>query len=78
MVLDLKMPGLDGLEVLRRIKLEHPRMEVIILTGHGSQRDQEQCLPLGAFAFLKKPVDLETLQQTMSQAYQKIKARAAD
>ncbi|MBI4797607.1 MAG: response regulator, partial [Desulfarculus sp.] len=77
MVLDLKMPGMDGIEVLRRIKRDHPAVEVIILTGHGSPADRERCLALGAFAFLKKPVDMETLQQTMGQAYKKIKARQA-
>ncbi|MBI5523957.1 MAG: response regulator [Desulfarculus sp.] len=77
MVLDLKMPGMDGMEVLRRIKQDHPAVEVIILTGHGSPADRERCLALGAFAFLKKPVDMETLQQTMGRAYQKIKARGA-
>jgi CheY-like chemotaxis protein len=75
MVLDLKMPGMDGVEVLRRIKRDHPAVEVIILTGHGSEQDRELCMALGAFAFLKKPVDVETLQQTMSEAYEKIKAR---
>lgn len=77
MVLDLKMPGMDGIEVLRRIKRDHPAVEVIILTGHGSREDQDMCLKLGAFAFLKKPVDMETLQRTMGQACLKIKARGA-
>ncbi|MFH1036060.1 MAG: response regulator [Pseudomonadota bacterium] len=75
MVLDLKMPGMDGMEVLRRIKKDHPAVEVIILTGHGSDQELQMCLELGAFAFLKKPVDVETLQETLAQAYEKIKAR---
>jgi CheY-like chemotaxis protein len=72
-VLDLKMPGIDGEEVLRRIKRDHPEVEVIILTGHGSERDKELCLQLGAFAYLEKPVDIDRLSQTMQQAYDKIK-----
>ncbi len=71
MVLDLKMPGLDGMEVLRRIKRRHPRVEVIILTGHGSARDRDTCLELGAFAYLQKPVDIEELSRTMRRAQEK-------
>ncbi|RJO63458.1 MAG: response regulator [Myxococcales bacterium] len=73
MVLDLKMPGIDGIEVLRRVKAEHPKVEVIILTGHGSEKDRELCLSLGAFAYLEKPVDIETLSKTMKAAYEKIR-----
>jgi two-component system response regulator CpxR len=71
MVLDLKMPGIDGLEVLRRVKDEHPRVEVIVITGQGSGEDKDRCLKLGAFAYLEKPVDVEVLAQTMRKAYQK-------
>ncbi len=71
MVLDLKMPGIDGMEVLRRIKKERPNVEVIILTGHGSEADRELATELGAFAYLEKPVDIETLTQTMKEAYRK-------
>ncbi len=70
MVLDLRMPGLDGIEVLRRIKREHPKVEVIILTGHGSEADRQTCMELGAFAYLQKPVDIEVLVETLKQAYQ--------
>ncbi len=71
MVLDLKMPGLDGMEVLRRVKRHHPRVQVIILTGHGSARDRRLCLELGAFAYLQKPVAIEELWQTMDRARQR-------
>jgi two-component system, OmpR family, response regulator CpxR len=73
-VLDLKMPGIDGVEVLKRLKKDHPEMEVIILTGHGSARDRETCMQLGAFAYLEKPVDIEQLSKVMQEAYDKIMA----
>lgn len=73
MVLDLKMPGIDGLEVLRRVKREHPNVEVIVLTGHGSKEIEQECLGLGACAYLEKPVDIDTLTRTMKSAYRKLK-----
>ncbi len=73
-VLDLRMPGIDGIEVLKRLKREHPVVEVIILTGHGSDKDREVCMQLGAFAYLEKPVDLDRLHQAMREAYDKIRA----
>jgi two-component system response regulator CpxR len=74
MVLDLKMPGIDGLEVLRRMKKSHPETEIIILTGHGSTAEEELAAELGAFAYLRKPVDIEELTKTMKAAYRKIEA----
>jgi len=74
MILDLKMPGIDGIEVLRRVKGEHPEVEVIILTGHGSEQDRETCMDLGAFAYLHKPVDIDVLSQTLKAANEKIRA----
>ena len=71
MVVDLKMPGIDGLEVLRRVKKEHPGIEVIILTGHGSEKEKEQAMELGAFAYLQKPADIDVLAETMKNAYRK-------
>ena len=73
MVLDLKMPGIDGFEVLKRIKKDHPEIEVIILTGHGTDADEERCMKLGAFAYLQKPVDIEILSDTLKKAYAKSK-----
>jgi CheY-like chemotaxis protein len=77
MVLDLKMPGIDGLEVLRRVRREHPNVEVIVLTGHGSREIERECLELGACAYLEKPVDMETLTARMQEAYRKIRERGA-
>jgi two-component system response regulator CpxR len=75
MVLDLKMPGIDGIEVLRQIRQEHQNIEVIVLTGHGSKKDEETCMKLGAFAYLKKPVDIDKLSQTMQEAYRRIQSK---
>lgn len=71
MVLDLKMPGLHGTEVLRRTKDIAPHVEVIILTGHGTVKDEQECMELGAFAYLNKPVDIEKLSATIKAAYEK-------
>ena len=75
MILDLKMPGIDGMEVLRRVKATQPDIEVIILTGHGNETDRETCMSLGAFAYLQKPVDIDILSETMKQANEKISRR---
>jgi CheY-like chemotaxis protein/uncharacterized membrane protein YfbV (UPF0208 family) len=72
MVLDLKMPGIDGMEVLRRVKRTHPRTEVIILTGHGTDAEEVLARELGAFAYLRKPVDIEVLTDTMKAAYKRL------
>lgn len=72
MILDLKMPGIDGIEVLRRVKDSRSDIEVIILTGHGSEADRETCMKLGAFAYLQKPVDIEVLSETLKRANEKV------
>ena len=61
MILDLKMPGMDGLEVLRWVKKKHLNIPVLVLTGHGSDQDLKETTRLGAFDYLQKPVDIETL-----------------
>ena len=71
MILDLKMPGIDGVEVLKRVKKEHPEVEVIILTGRGTDADRDACMALGAFAYLEKPVDIEKLSEKIRQIYRK-------
>jgi DNA-binding NtrC family response regulator len=69
MVLDLKMPGLHGMEVLREIRKSHPNMQVIILTGHGTEKDEEEARRLGGFDFLRKPADIDTLIGKIKEAY---------
>lgn len=73
MILDLKMPGIDGIEVLRQVKEKRPEIEVIILTGHGSENDRKTCMELGAFAYLQKPVDIDLLSGTLKKAKEKMK-----
>jgi len=76
MVLDLKMPGMHGIEVLRRTKELAPDIEVIILTGHGTVKDENECMALGAFAYLNKPVDIQKLSSTIQAAHEKVRARS--
>jgi DNA-binding response OmpR family regulator len=71
MVLDLKMPGIDGMEVLRRVRKAYPQVQVVILTGHGSEKDEAEARRLGAFEYLQKPVEIEKLITTLKNAYKK-------
>jgi two-component system, OmpR family, response regulator CpxR len=68
MVLDLKMPGMDGMEVLRHVKRTRPDIEVIMLTGHGSEKDAETAWMLGVFDYLQKPVDIAVLVSVLKRA----------
>ena len=67
-ILDVMMPGLGGLEVLRQIKSTYPNTEVILLTGHGSTREGIEGMRLGAFDYLIKPVDIEEMLEKMKEA----------
>ena len=72
MIVDLRMPGVDGFQVLNKVKKTRPNVEVIILTAHESRREKEECMRLGAFAYLQKPVDIELLSETLRKAKEKI------
>lgn len=61
MVLDLNMPEMSGNEVLHRVRKSHPDVAVIILTGHGSDKDREILEAMGAAGYLTKPVDIDVL-----------------
>ena len=67
-VLDVKMPGMDGIETLREIKLKKPLVEVIMLTGHASVESGIQGMQLGAFDYVMKPVALDDLMDKLRQA----------
>lgn len=70
MVLDLKMPGIDGMEVLRLVKKNYPHIQVIIQTGHGNDLDEAEARRLGVFDYLKKPIEIEILVERIKSAYQ--------
>lgn len=70
LVLDLKMPGMDGIEVLSQVKKKFPEIRVIMLTGHGTILDEEEARRIGIFDYLKKPVDIEQLVTCIKGAYQ--------
>jgi DNA-binding response OmpR family regulator len=68
-VLDLKMPGIDGMEVLKQIKKKHPKTQVIMLTGHGSKKDEKEAKRLGAFGYFNKPLGIDELVTHIKSAY---------
>jgi DNA-binding response OmpR family regulator len=67
-VLDMKMPGMDGMDVLRAIRREHAGTAVLVLTGHASQELSDEGRSLGAFDYLIKPVKLEKILQRIAAA----------
>lgn len=67
-VLDLKMAGMDGLEVMRTLLVMLPGIRVVILTGHGSTLIARQCLEEGAFSYLNKPCEFSSLVETIQKA----------
>ena len=70
-VLDMKMPGMDGIQTLRAIKTVDPLIEVVILTGHASLEAAKDGMSLGAFDYLMKPVDLDELLYRIQDAYKR-------
>jgi DNA-binding NtrC family response regulator len=73
-VLDLLMPGVSGLDILRHIKDNYTGIEVILLTGHGATREGIESMKLGSFDFLMKPVKIEELIPRMIEARRKAAA----
>jgi DNA-binding NtrC family response regulator len=67
-ILDIKMPGMDGMETLREIKKKFPLVEVIMLTGHGSTETAVEGMKMGAFDYLMKPADFDDLTAKMEAA----------
>jgi DNA-binding NtrC family response regulator len=67
-VVDVKMPGMDGLELLRRLRRLYPDMPVVLLTGHASVELGVQGMELGAFEYLLKPIELDELLDTVRRA----------
>jgi DNA-binding NtrC family response regulator len=67
-VLDLAMPGMDGIETLKRLLGQNPDLQVILLTGRATVRDGVNAMSAGAMEFLEKPVDLELLMTKIREA----------
>ncbi len=70
-VLDVKMPGMSGLETLREIKKLYPLIEVIMLTGHANMEVAMEGMDLGAFDYLMKPIDIDELLYKIQDAYKR-------
>jgi DNA-binding NtrC family response regulator len=67
-VMDMMMPGMDGVQALKRIATEHPGMQVILLTGQATVRRGVEAMKSGALDFLEKPADLEELTALLEEA----------
>jgi len=70
-VLDLRIPGMDGIETLKTIKKYDPAIEVIMLTGHGDSQSVEEGMKSGAFEYIMKPVDIGELTSKIDKAKRK-------
>lgn len=70
-ILDVKMPGMDGIAALKQIKKEYPTVEVIMLTGHAAAESAMEGLKFGASDYLIKPIHIEKLIQKAQEAYDK-------
>ena len=65
-ILDLRLPDMDGIEVLRRTKEDFPEMKVVILSGHGNDQDFKTCLELGAVACFHKPAKILKIVEALT------------
>lgn len=70
-VLDVRMPGMDGIQALREIKQRYPLIEVIMLTGHASLEVAIEGMELGAFDYMMKPIEIDELLYKLQDAYKK-------
>lgn len=76
-VLDMKMPGMDGLETLRLLRRDHPETEVVMLTGHANTEAAVSGMDMGAFDYLIKPVELGELMDKVEDAHREGRLRRA-
>jgi DNA-binding NtrC family response regulator len=70
-ILDLAMPGMSGMETLKRIRSENPDVQIIMLTGHGSVEKGVEAIKEGAVDFLEKPADLSKIMEKVAEAKRK-------
>lgn len=77
-VLDIKMPGMDGIQALRRIKSDIPDTEVILLTGHPEAENAFEGMRLGAFDYITKPPDIAELTEKIKEAFRKRQERLGE
>lgn len=70
-ILDLAMPGMSGIETLKRIRSENPDVQIIMLTGHGTVETGIEAMKAGAVDFLEKPADLNKIMEKISEAKRK-------
>jgi len=70
-LVDFKMPGMDGMDLIRLLQKDHPDLKVIMMTGHCDAESQERSKAAGAWDCLVKPVHLDTLLEVLRQAVQK-------
>ncbi|UCB49278.1 MAG: response regulator [Deltaproteobacteria bacterium] len=71
-VLDVKMPGMDGIQALKEIRRRHPLVEVVLLTGHASTEVAIKGMELGAFDYLMKPIGMDELLYKVQDAYERV------
>ena len=70
-ILDLQMPGMDGMDALKKIKQQHPEIQVILLTGHATVEKGVEAIKLGAMDLVEKPADLAVLGEKIKKAHRK-------
>src|SRR5258706_4468931 len=67
-ITDLKMPGLDGMGLLRKLSADYPDVPVVMITAHGSGENAVEAVTLGAFDYLEKPFEQEPIRQNVAKA----------
>ena len=69
MILDIQLPGIDGLTVLKQVKKKYPDVQVVMLTAQGTPEIEKKVRDLGAFDYLEKPVGFNKINETIEKAY---------
>ena len=77
LIVDLRIPDMNGLQIIQDCRARYPQAEVVMVTGYGSVETAVEAMKLGAFDYLTKPFDLEDLQRTINRAMQKNGGAAA-